>query len=509
MRIRSTAIAGLGSHLGRLVLILLTALVLMLLLTTGVSAADHWSDISDQDWLDTYQVSAQEVRAVAEGFGDGTFRPTALVSRAQFAKMAVDGLGVPVTRPDAPTFSDTPESDHFYPWIEGAAATHLIGGYADGSFRGPQSISRQQANSMVGLYLSQRELEATGSLQGEKGGYASLSEWYLSEGAELLAGFGDALEVAQAHAQPTAYLVARGVIKGSGFAAAAGDTRYLDAQGSLTRAQAAAMIIRAKGVTFTAPATLHFSVTGIPDPLTAGEASDVTVTVLDQSDNVATGYTGAVHFASTDGQADLPADYTFETADAGSRTFAGGVVLHTTGVQTVSATDTADRTVTGSRTMTVVAGGGDAPGGGGAPGEVTPSVARFAVTTGPGPVVAGVPVDLTVAVVDSSSTVLTTYRGRVFFSSSDPRATLPSPYMFTRADQGLRVFPGSVVLRTAGPQIIAVRDASGTILDTLRVNVLPGAATALKIETAPDGSGAEIGARTIAAGGTLTAYAVG
>jgi len=489
-------------------LILLTALVLIPLLTTGVSAADRWSDISDQDWLDTYQVSAQEVRTVAEGFGDGTFRPAALVSRAQFAKMAVDGLGVSVARPDAPTFSDTPESDYFYPWIEGAAAAHLIGGYADGSFRGQQSVSRQQANSMVGLYLSQRELGATGSIQGEEGRYASLGEWYLREGAELLAGFNDAIQVAQAHAQSTAYLVARGVVKGSGLVVAAGSTRYLHVGGSLTRAQAAAMIIRARSVTFAAPATLRLSVTGIPDPLTAGETSDVTVTVLDQSNNVATDYTGTVRFASTDAQAGLPADYAFKAADAGTHTFTGGVVLQTTGVQTVSAADIADQTVTGSRTVTVVAGGGDAPGGGGVPGEVVPPVVRFAVTTGPGPVTAGIPLDLTAAVVDSHSTVVTTYRGRVFFSSSDPKATLPAPDMFTSADQGLRVFPDSVVLRTAGPQTIAVRDASGTILDTLRVNVLPGAATELRIETASDGSGAEIGARTLAAGGALTAYAI-
>ena len=37
----------------------------------------------------------------------------------------------------------------------------------------------------------------------------------------------------------------------------------------------------------------------------------MTVTAVDAYGNVATGYTGTVHFTSSDGQAVLPANYTF------------------------------------------------------------------------------------------------------------------------------------------------------------------------------------------------------
>src|SRR5205814_294217 len=48
-----------------------------------------------------------------------------------------------------------------------------------------------------------------------------------------------------------------------------------------------------------------------------GTPATFTVTALDKAGNVATGYTGTVHFTSTDAQAGLPADFTF-TSGPGS-----------------------------------------------------------------------------------------------------------------------------------------------------------------------------------------------
>ena len=57
--------------------------------------------------------------------------------------------------------------------------------------------------------------------------------------------------------------------------------------------------------------------TGFPATTTAGASKSFTVSLRDVYGNVATGYTGAVHFSTSDGQASLPADYKFVTADAG------------------------------------------------------------------------------------------------------------------------------------------------------------------------------------------------
>src|SRR6185312_9446279 len=70
----------------------------------------------------------------------------------------------------------------------------------------------------------------------------------------------------------------------------------------------------------TPPVPTQFVVTGYPGT-TAGVANTFTVTVRDSIGQVATGYTGAVFFSSSDVQAGLPASYTFTAADAGVHTF--------------------------------------------------------------------------------------------------------------------------------------------------------------------------------------------
>lgn len=55
----------------------------------------------------------------------------------------------------------------------------------------------------------------------------------------------------------------------------------------------------------------NFVVTGIVSPQSAGTMSSVTVEVRTSAGVRATGYTGTIHFTSTDGQAVLPANYTF------------------------------------------------------------------------------------------------------------------------------------------------------------------------------------------------------
>ena len=71
-----------------------------------------------------------------------------------------------------------------------------------------------------------------------------------------------------------------------------------------------------------------------------------TVTALDQFNNVARGYTGTVHFSSTDVRAILPMEYTFLAGDAGSKTFSA--TLETAGIQNITVTDTATSTITGT-----------------------------------------------------------------------------------------------------------------------------------------------------------------
>jgi len=90
-----------------------------------------------------------------------------------------------------------------------------------------------------------------------------------------------------------------------------------------------------------------FVVTGFPTPITAGVAGMFTVTAKDSSGNPVPGYTGTVHFTSSDPHAQLPADYMFTSTDKGSHSFSA--TLKTTGTQSVTVTDTGKATLTGTQ----------------------------------------------------------------------------------------------------------------------------------------------------------------
>ncbi len=78
--------------------------------------------------------------------------------------------------------------------------------------------------------------------------------------------------------------------------------------------------------------------------VTAGGSLSFTVTAEDSLAHVVTGYTGTVKLTSSDGQAGLPATYTFGPGDNGSHMFT--VALATAGSQTISVTDQANAALT-------------------------------------------------------------------------------------------------------------------------------------------------------------------
>ena len=72
-------------------------------------------------------------------------------------------------------------------------------------------------------------------------------------------------------------------------------------------------------------------------PQSAGTPFTTTVTAQDAQGNVALGYTGTVHFTSSDPQAAVPGDYTFVAGDQGAHTFS--VTLKTAGTWTIRVND--------------------------------------------------------------------------------------------------------------------------------------------------------------------------
>ncbi len=92
-----------------------------------------------------------------------------------------------------------------------------------------------------------------------------------------------------------------------------------------------------------------FVVSGFQDTVTAGSAGSITVTAKDANGKTASGYTGTVHFTSSDIKSVLPSNYAFQASDAGVHTFTNGVTLETAGSQSINVADSGFSSITGSQ----------------------------------------------------------------------------------------------------------------------------------------------------------------
>jgi len=133
---------------------------------------------------------------------------------------------------------------------------------------------------------------------------------------------------------------------------------------------------------------------GQPAPgFTAGQAWLFEVVAMDAYGNRATGYTGTVHFTSSDKQAVLPANHTFTARDAGDYTFS--VTFKTAGTQSLTVTDTATASITGTDAGLTV----------------SPAGKSKVIITAPSSVTAGGQFSLTVKVEDAYGNIITNYTG--------------------------------------------------------------------------------------------------
>lgn len=113
------------------------------------SDQNPYSDISAGAWYNN-AVSTMTRAGVLTGYDDGTFRPNANITRAEFAAIAARFLSDGYTGPDR--FSDI--SGHWAAeYINRAARAGWIGGYGDSTFRPDQPITRAEAMTLINAVL--------------------------------------------------------------------------------------------------------------------------------------------------------------------------------------------------------------------------------------------------------------------------------------------------------------------------------------------------------------------
>ena len=114
------------------------------------AATTRFSDITDN-----YTATAVEtlrLMGVLDGYGDGTFRPNAVLTRAQFCKMAVyamDGSSELGRYSTVTIFPDVKPSLWAASYINMAAKKGVIAGFADGKFKPNQTVTTGQAVTIL------------------------------------------------------------------------------------------------------------------------------------------------------------------------------------------------------------------------------------------------------------------------------------------------------------------------------------------------------------------------
>ena len=110
--------------------------------------AGLFKDIGADDWCFPYIFSLVK-KGVVSGYGDGTFKPTSAVTRAEFVKMVVTASGITALTAHNGYFSDVSSAHWVSPYVEAAKEAKIVSGDAAGNFRPDVIINRAEAAEMV------------------------------------------------------------------------------------------------------------------------------------------------------------------------------------------------------------------------------------------------------------------------------------------------------------------------------------------------------------------------
>jgi hypothetical protein len=98
---------------------------------------------------------------VISGYANGTFRPNNSITRGQISKIIVLAEGWAIDTTGGPHFTDVPPTNPFYREIETAFHHGIISGYADNTFRWGNNATRAQLSKMLYLSLTGIDVTAT------------------------------------------------------------------------------------------------------------------------------------------------------------------------------------------------------------------------------------------------------------------------------------------------------------------------------------------------------------
>jgi len=126
-------------------------------------AASPFPDVPHNSWFHD-SVAWAYANNITTGFGDGTFRPTANVTRGEFITFLHRIAGRPATG-NVVRFSDVANPASFYfGAVNWAALTGITTGFGDGTFRPRLPITREELSTMMFRFARTRGSDTTAAV---------------------------------------------------------------------------------------------------------------------------------------------------------------------------------------------------------------------------------------------------------------------------------------------------------------------------------------------------------
>lgn len=106
------------------------------------------SDVEDSPFEEA--VTTMGLYGIVDGCGDGTFRPTQALTRAELCALFVKAMRYPAADGELPAFSDVAGDSWYAPYVGAMFRLGLVEGYEDGTFRPGDPVSHEEFLVLLG-----------------------------------------------------------------------------------------------------------------------------------------------------------------------------------------------------------------------------------------------------------------------------------------------------------------------------------------------------------------------
>ncbi len=125
---------------------------------TDIYPSHKFDDVATNKWYERY-VNYVSANKLFQGVGNNTFLPTDNITRAQFVQVLANLENVDVTNKNVTTsFTDVPSNKWYTPAVKWASDKGIINGFGDGTFQPTASITREQMCAMLVRYINYKNI---------------------------------------------------------------------------------------------------------------------------------------------------------------------------------------------------------------------------------------------------------------------------------------------------------------------------------------------------------------